>query len=201
MATYDAGPYGSRPAWQEVLQLPYTTIDTGGADRRRALWQTRADQMKAAQDAELAALNAALQSQRDKQLADLAAQDAARRAGSGGGGGGGGGGSAPASLLPVTPAPTSDWYSQLASLYGDPTPPPTYTPTYPSQVDPTHSAWYLTDAQKIATAKGAPNKVKLARNPPKAPGVSTSTPSYSSRQGSVAASKPKPLPKYSTRLS
>lgn len=184
-------PYGADPQWGTILQQPYLNVDLGGPTRKRTLWATRQGEMASAQNDELAALAAALQAQRDQKMAELAAQAASR--GGGGRGGGGGGGSASGTLLPTTPVPEANWYDQLAGYYGQQTAPPPYAPTYPSDLDPTHSAYFTGSPRAPFTTRIAQGEKGYRPGPP--PGFTTKI-----AKGQKGY-RPAPTSKFLTRLS
>ena len=87
--------------------------------------------MQGAQSTALTELNAALQAQRDRALAEYIAAQEARARGAGGGGGGGGGGKAtkaPPVLLPDVPL-SDGWYQPAPSITAPPGAPAALMPS------------------------------------------------------------------------
>ena len=122
--------FGKGPQWGRVLQEPNIGVDYAGPANLRDIWAARQSTMQGAQSTALSELNAALQAQRDKALADYIAANTPRAGGGGGrgGGGGGGGGKAPPVFLPDVPLPDG-WYQPAPSITAPPGAPAALMPS------------------------------------------------------------------------
>ena len=96
--------------------------------------------------------------------------------------------------LLTTPASSTNWYDDLAAQLGGNEPPPVYSPTMPSDIDPTHAAWYTGSPRAPYTTQIAKGQKGYRPGPPAA---------YTTK---IAKGQkgyhPAPVPtKYATRLS